>query len=87
MKLASAIALALMTTAAAQAQPFQAAQSTQTTTRAAVRYHLFVTYFAQSGVTTAIQLGPFLNATACANAAQLIATKVAIGATACLKDQ
>jgi hypothetical protein len=86
MKPLMVIAIALMATAA-NAAPFTNTETTQSQPRSTVKYHLFVTYFVSSGVTTPIQLGPFLTATACGNAAALLATKVAIGVSACLKNQ
>ena len=86
MKLVLAIALALMATAAS-ATPFAASTPQQVVARDPVKWHLFVTYFTSSGVTAPIQLGPFDTEKACTNAATLIASKVAIGATACLRNQ
>jgi hypothetical protein len=85
MKITLARAIALIATAA-NAAAFTNA-TTQAQQRPVVKYHLFVTYFVSAGVTTPIQLGPFLTATACSNAAALLATKVAIGVSACLKNQ
>jgi hypothetical protein len=86
MKTLMVMAIALIATAA-NAVPFTNATTTQVQPRSTVKYHLFVTYFVSSGVTTPIQLGPFLTATACSNAAALLATKVAIGVSACMKNQ
>jgi hypothetical protein len=86
MKIILAMAIALIATAA-NAAAFTNATTTQAQQRPVVKYHLFVTYFVSAGVTTPIQLGPFLTATACSNAAALLATKVAIGVSACLKNQ
>lgn len=86
MKLIPALALALMATAV-NAAPFPAATDAQANSRLTVRYYLFVLYYPQTNVTSAIQLGPFRTESACANAASLLATKIAVGASACLKNQ
>lgn len=86
MKHLSAVLLALMATAASAA-PFPAATPAQVPGREPVKFHLFITYFTSNGVTAPIQLGPFATEKACNDAAALIASKVAIGATACLRNQ
>jgi hypothetical protein len=87
MKFISAIMIALMATAA-NAAPFPTTAATaQGVPRSTVRYHLFVAYSTGSGTTTPFQFGPFRTANACSNAAALLASKVAIAASACVKNQ
>ena len=86
MKLIPALALAFLATAA-NAAPFPSSTAAQTSTRTAPRYHLFIVYYSATGVTSPIQLGPFRTEAACSRAAALLATKITIGASACLSDQ